>query len=265
VTERRRNQEQRALATTLVGLLASRPDLNEVARLVVALLSGPLSIRGGALVAAHDGEPRLLGHWLSIPPGVEGADRLRQNLLDASIDALQGSVVLPAGDGTVGIPLAAWPLGPAGQPLAALVVVLDPPVDASRVRSCLAELADVLAIYVAGVQQGAEDARPGPEPVPLLPGPVALTDRQHAVLALLAQGLTMRAIGARIGFSDSTVRSESLAIYRALGVHDRDHAVARARILGLLAEPHQSVGTAALDGTGASIGRESMAEGGLPG
>lgn len=243
MTERRRSQGQRALATTLSGLLVSRPDLDEVARLVVALLSGPLSIRGGALVGEPDTAPRLLGHWVSIPPGMVDADLLRTALLDASVDALRGRPMLPSSEAADDLLLAAWPLGPVDRPLAALVVVLSPPVDAARVRSCLAELADVLAIYVAGVQQGAVDARPDADPDPGSRDAVAFTARQHAVLTLLAQGLTLRAIAARIGFSDSTVRSESLAIYRALEVHDRDHAVARARLLGLLDDAEPSVGT----------------------
>jgi len=51
---------------------------------------------------------------------------------------------------------------------------------------------------------------------------------------MMAHDLTMQQIASRIGFSDSTVRMESLAIYRALNVHDRHHAVERARELGLL-------------------------------
>lgn len=64
-----------------------------------------------------------------------------------------------------------------------------------------------------------------------------LTSRQRQVLEHLAQGLTMRQIGARMGYSDSTIRMESLVIYRALGVHDRDSAVLVARNDGLLAVP----------------------------
>lgn len=237
MTDRRRSHEQRALATTLAGLLSSRPDLDEVTRLVVALLSGPLTIRGGALVTTADDHPILIGHWVATPPGHGHDPRLQQAMLDASIDALRGRPVLPSGDaGSTGA-LAAWPLGRGDRPLAALVVVLDPPLDSARVRSCLAELADVLSIYLAGVQQGSAHSRQDDESTHLPAEPGELTSRQHAVLNLLAQGLTMRAIAAHIGFSDSTVRAESLAIYRALGVHDRDHAVLRARLLGLLPEP----------------------------
>ncbi len=48
-------------------------------------------------------------------------------------------------------------------------------------------------------------------------GTGTLTARQKQVLEYLAQGLTMRQIGARMGYSDSTIRMESLVIYRTLG------------------------------------------------
>ena len=47
----------------------------------------------------------------------------------------------------------------------------------------------------------------------------------------------MQQIAGRIGFSESTVRIDSLAIYRALGVHDRHQAVATGVLLGLIATP----------------------------
>ena len=57
--------------------------------------------------------------------------------------------------------------------------------------------------------------------------PRPLTERQSTVASLLVQGMTNAQIAARIGFSDSTVRQETMAIYRHLGVHGR-HDVERA-------------------------------------
>lgn len=61
-----------------------------------------------------------------------------------------------------------------------------------------------------------------------------LTARQQAILAAMARGLTNRQIASRINFSESTVRMESMAIYRAYGVHSRAEAVAAARAAGHL-------------------------------
>lgn len=55
-----------------------------------------------------------------------------------------------------------------------------------------------------------------------------LTPRQQLVLEAMRDGLTNRQIAARIAFSESTVRMESMAIYRHFGVHSREEAVAAA-------------------------------------
>lgn len=62
----------------------------------------------------------------------------------------------------------------------------------------------------------------------------ALTVRQSVILQGMAQGLTNAQIARQINFSESTVRLESLAIYRFLGVHSRADAVHRAQALGAL-------------------------------
>lgn len=64
--------------------------------------------------------------------------------------------------------------------------------------------------------------------------PVALTERQRAVLAGLAAGATYGGIADRLGYAHSTIRKEVLAIYRRLGVNDREAAVVEVRNQGLL-------------------------------
>jgi DNA-binding NarL/FixJ family response regulator len=50
----------------------------------------------------------------------------------------------------------------------------------------------------------------------------------------MSAGLSNKAIAQRIGYSESTVRHESMAIYRILGVPDRRTACLVARTRGLL-------------------------------
>lgn len=71
---------------------------------------------------------------------------------------------------------------------------------------------------------------------------VALTTRQLEILQGMAEGMTNRQIAARICFSESTVRLESMAIYRHFGVHSRTHAVTAARASGLIGEYPLSLG-----------------------
>lgn len=69
-----------------------------------------------------------------------------------------------------------------------------------------------------------------------------LTHRQQAILEGMAEGMTNRQIAARICFSESTVRLESMAIYRHFGVHSRAQAVAAALESGVLKEHPLSLG-----------------------
>lgn len=69
-----------------------------------------------------------------------------------------------------------------------------------------------------------------------------LTPRQMRILEAMAEGMTNRQIAVRICFSESTVRLESMAIYRHFGVHSRTQAVAEAREAGLLREPSLCLG-----------------------
>ncbi|WP_432493443.1 response regulator transcription factor [Kineococcus gypseus] len=61
-----------------------------------------------------------------------------------------------------------------------------------------------------------------------------LTARETAVLALLADGLTARAIAHRLGTSPRTVHKHLEHLYRKIGVGDRLVAVRTARAMGLL-------------------------------
>ena len=64
--------------------------------------------------------------------------------------------------------------------------------------------------------------------------PGQLSDRQIAILRLIADGRTNKAIGARLGYSESTVRHETMRIFRMLGVSSRSQAVTEAMARGLI-------------------------------
>jgi len=60
-----------------------------------------------------------------------------------------------------------------------------------------------------------------------------LTDREHDVLELVAQGLDNLHIARRLGLTDKTVRNNLSNVLNKLGVADRGAAIARARDAGL--------------------------------
>ena len=77
-----------------------------------------------------------------------------------------------------------------------------------------------------------QSAMPCRGPTGCGPNPV-LSERELAVLRLLADGLSKREIGAELNLSFNTVHSHTKAIYRKLGVSSRVEAVARAQQLGV--------------------------------
>ncbi|SCG77332.1 response regulator transcription factor [Micromonospora inositola] len=65
-----------------------------------------------------------------------------------------------------------------------------------------------------------------------------LTDREHEILDLLAQGQSNTTIANRLRISDKTVRNHVSNIFAKLAVADRAQAIARARDAGL-GQPHR--------------------------
>ena len=102
-------------------------------------------------------------------------------------------------------------------------------------RDALAEISDAGILptladaFDRDIAQASERARSGE----MLAAP---SDAELAVLRLIAQGLSVREIGARLFVSENTVRSHRRALYQKLGVHSREEAIARAGALELLDE-----------------------------
>jgi DNA-binding NarL/FixJ family response regulator len=61
-----------------------------------------------------------------------------------------------------------------------------------------------------------------------------LTPREHEILQMVSEGLTMQQVGSRLGISPRTVETHVAKLYRKLGVRSRVQAVARAAQLGLI-------------------------------
>jgi LuxR family maltose regulon positive regulatory protein len=69
---------------------------------------------------------------------------------------------------------------------------------------------------------------------PLTPLRGEFSERELAVLRLLASSLSQREIGGMLFISVNTVKTHSKSIFRKLGVATRAEAVARARELDLI-------------------------------
>lgn len=63
-----------------------------------------------------------------------------------------------------------------------------------------------------------------------------LTTRQVTIIELMADGLTNAAIAKQVLLSESTVRQETIRIYRVLSCHTRTEAIVKARAAGLISK-----------------------------
>ena len=104
-----------------------------------------------------------------------------------------------------------------GEP-APSVVVAAPAALRARVRAAL-EAAGITAIFADDLEE--------------LPGE-HMTPRERQVLDLLGDGLSNRAIAARLGISDHTVKFHLASIYGKLHATTRAEAVRRAFQRGML-------------------------------
>jgi DNA-binding NarL/FixJ family response regulator len=127
-----------------------------------------------------------------------------------------------------------------GQRLGSLQVQFAETISQAVVEGVFATIAPLLGLYVS-MRSPVPNGHPVDDKHPKLSqvdrdADTELTPRQLRILHLLAEGMTNPQIAARIGFSDSTVRQETMAIYRFLNADGRRDAVHIAGLRGLLAE-----------------------------
>lgn len=127
----------------------------------------------------------------------------------------QGDVICHAGCASARLALEGFPVPCRGM-------LVRAPAGRCRVRLSTVGLGDgrLLHVFVDG-------------PPPQSSG-AALTPRQHEVLELIADGLPAKAVSARLGVTETTVRTHIREILRELGAHSQLEAVANARRKGLL-------------------------------
>jgi DNA-binding NarL/FixJ family response regulator len=63
---------------------------------------------------------------------------------------------------------------------------------------------------------------------------LGITQREHEILGLIAEGLSNREIGERLFVSENTVKTHSSRLFGKLGVNRRVQAVLKGRELGLI-------------------------------
>ena len=258
-------------AAELIDFLLLRTSLDEVARyLVIHLLEDLKPWEADILSCDVQGRLQVVG---SFGAGPSSVDELKQLADGTSLPALavlkgrpQTNMLSPEGSMLECLPMLGmlgegarvlWPLtAPVGVVGMVQVKFLDVP-DHERMVRALSGVSPVLALVLlllqrtlhgerrhsawmrmsaAALEEKARDYARRQEATGLREEatPAAqLTNRQRAVLSLLALGLTNEQIARRISFSASTVRQETMVIYRVLGATGRSEAVAIARRRGI--------------------------------
>ncbi len=162
-------------------------------------------------------------------------------------------------------PMAVWPLSLPSQRVGAVQLTFTTAPDNDALRADMTGVSAVLALYLSLLTTASPAAEKvhhavegngngnghnfqvaslslveglspeeSPSPAPRRQAPGVLSDRQLRILGLMAKGLTNSQISKRVGFSESTVRQETMAIYRYFGVGGRREAVRLAGMRGML-------------------------------
>ena len=221
---------------------------------------GSLHAVGAFGMAGPALEPyRTLSLWDSAPMG--DAVRSGEPIILRTVEEVEERYPWLGSKETPYEPLAVWPLSLPSQRVGALQISFTIPPDADALRSDVIGVAAVLALYLSLLSNpgtpadkplGSREGEAGSGLVPALslveglpvddpaspsyrrPAPGNLSDRQLRILGLMAKGLTNSQISKRVGFSESTVRQETMAIYRYFGVGGRREAVRLAGMRGML-------------------------------
>ncbi len=116
-------------------------------------------------------------------------------------------------------------------PVGALCIVVDSKVKALPFGEALIPIISKLGAYILATMA----TQPGAKGVvdPNATGE-DLTGRQIQILELMAEGMVNVEIAAQMLLSESTIRQETVRIYRALGVPNRAEASKKAKALGII-------------------------------
>ena len=128
----------------------------------------------------------------------------------------------------------ALPLAKSSVPVGAMLLVMGPQMGTPPISEPVAHLLSKLGAFFVEV-------RPRLSLQTRANGnghhtPQQLSTRQIQIVQLIGAALTNGQIGKELSLSESTIRQETIKIYKAMGVSGRDEAVAAAKKLGLVSK-----------------------------
>ena len=242
-----------------VRFLMIRPSIEQIAQHLVLRLLAPMHPRGILIsLCSADGNLHLAGSF-GFGPGVvtpfEHLSLWEASPLSESVRSGEPLVITTAPEmerrypwlvteAMPASPLVAWPLNLPNERVGVVEVFFANDLDEEQITRELGGIAAILALYLSLIgtaQQASNRINDGQANVTTLPDrdgnghrPSSLSERQLQILTLMAGGLTNTQIALRVGYSESTVRQETMAIYRYFGVGGRRDAVRVATMRGML-------------------------------
>lgn len=243
----RRSDAMSVLA--MIDFLRSLPTVDQIAEYLVLLLMPSRGAEAAVIsLVQSDGSLAVRGHFGLAPELLAPLNNAKLTASTPMTDALrQGEAqFLSAGPAVsehyaalsefphLCVPTAAWPLTLPSRRVGAVQLLFKEGADNERMRGSLDGLTGAMSLFLSLRHDMQIDA-PVDNPAPKAPMKVIdLTARQFRILQMMAEGMTNLRISHRIGFSESTVRQETMAVFRHFGVHDRREAVRIAATRGLL-------------------------------
>jgi DNA-binding CsgD family transcriptional regulator len=116
-------------------------------------------------------------------------------------------------------------------PVGALCVVVDSQDPQMPIAEALIPIISKLGAYILATMATKPGTKTGVDPNA---NGEDLTSRQIQILELMAEGMVNVEIAGQMLLSESTIRQETVRIYRALGVPNRAEASKKARALGII-------------------------------
>jgi len=176
------------------------------------------------------------------------AEVVRTEKVIVSATAESGRTQFPHAENTGwgALPFIAFPLMGPSRCIGAVAVDFARPLEGDEpIKQLALALADILTLYFLVVNQrdravnseepaAVRQPRNNSDRRSLTESASELTPRQKTVLLLMSRGMSNTQIAFRVGYSESTVRHETMAIFNHFGVAGRHEAVEIAKVQGLL-------------------------------
>lgn len=213
-----------------IQIVLGSEDLLEVCRRLVHSNILSESTFGAWILKIQNGTVliELAGYGKPFQDGMAEIPLWDDNPISNSV-RLKKFIFEPSGGDSEDFSIGAIPLLVNEVPIAVCVLVMSPDTKASPVDSEVFEtLGDLMgSLFARQATQKSISSKP-------LESAADLTSRQILILGYMSEGMTNLEISNRVLVSESTVRQETIRIYRSLGVANRSDAVSEARKQGII-------------------------------